>query len=70
VSGRREDPSRSWHRDEMPWWAWVGIVALRVWALLAAVLPLALFLALGWLWLHWRDPAVVAWVRRLRSLLP
>lgn len=54
----------------MPWWAWVGIVALRVWALLAAVLPLAVFLGLGWLWLHWRDPAVVAVVRRLRSLLP
>ena len=59
----------SWHRDSLPWWGWVAMTLMRVWALAAAVLPLAAFLGAGWLWLHWRDPAVVRVVRAVTHQL-
>lgn len=50
----------AWHRDSLPAWAWIAMTAMRLWSVFVAVLPLAAFLATGWLWLHRHDPAVVA----------
>lgn len=57
----------SWHRDSLPWWGWAAMIAMRLWAVAAAVLPLAAFLAAGWLWLHRHDPAVAGVARALRG---
>ncbi len=59
----------SWHRDSLPWWGWVAMSVMRAWAVVMAVLPLAAFLFAGWVWLHWRDPEVVAAVKFVRGLL-
>lgn len=59
----------SWHRDTLPWWGWVAMGVLRAWAVVMAVLPLAFFLLVGWVWLHWRDPEVVSAVKFVRGLL-
>ncbi|MBI5168642.1 MAG: hypothetical protein HZA61_04050 [Candidatus Eisenbacteria bacterium] len=59
----------SWHRDSLPWWGWIAMGVLRAWAVVVAVLPIAVFLLAGWVWLHWRDPEVVAAVKFVRGLL-
>lgn len=59
----------SWHRDGLPWWGWVAMGVMRAWAVVTALLPLASFLFAGWVWLHWRDPEVVAAVKFVRGLV-
>ncbi len=60
---------KSWHRDTLPWWAWIAMGAMRLWAVVVAVLPLAAFLGAGWLWLHRNDPAIVAAAGAVRGWL-
>lgn len=59
----------SWHRDGLPWWGWVAMGVMRAWAVVTALVPLAFFLFAGWVWLHWRDPEVVAAVKFVRGLV-
>lgn len=52
-------PERSpWHRDDLPAWAWVAIVVMRVGQLVALLVPIALVVLLWWTWAHRRDPGV------------
>ena len=45
-----------WHRDDLPPWAWAAIVVMRVAQVVAALVPLALVVLLGWGWAHRGDP--------------
>lgn len=47
-----------WHRDDLPPWAWVAIVLLRLGQLAALLVPVALAVLLWWTWAHRRDPGV------------
>ena len=52
-------PERSpWHRDDLPAWAWVAVVVMRVGQLVALLVPIALVVLLWWTWSHRRDPGV------------
>lgn len=54
----KPDRRSPWHRDDLPAWAWVALVAMRVGQAAAALVPLALIVLLWWTWTHRRDPAV------------
>lgn len=52
-------PERSpWHRDDLPAWAWVAVVVMRVGQVVALLVPIALVVLLWWTWTHRRDPGV------------
>ena len=54
----KKDERSPWHRDDLPAWAWVAILAMRVGQLVALLAPIALVVLLWWTWTHRRDPAV------------
>jgi len=47
-----------WHRDNLPAWAWVAVILLRIGQLVALLVPVALAVLLWWTWTHRRDPGV------------
>ncbi len=47
-----ERPRKPWHRDGMPAWAWGFLVASRVVAVLAALVPIAIAVGAWWWWNH------------------
>jgi len=54
----KKDERSPWHRDDLPAWAWVAIVLMRIGQLAALLVPLALVVLLWWTWTHRRDPGV------------
>ena len=54
----KKDDRSPWHRDDLPAWAWVAIIAMRIGQLAALLVPLALVVLLWWTWAHRRDPGV------------
>lgn len=54
----KKDERSPWHRDDLPGWAWVALVALRLAQVAAVLAPIALAVLLGWAWTHRRDPGV------------
>lgn len=54
----------SWHRDDMPKWAWGALMVLRFAGAVIAALPLALAVAVAWWWTHPADPAHSLVMRR------
>jgi hypothetical protein len=47
-----------WHRDDLPAWGWIAILALRAAQMVAVLVPIALAVMLWWTWNHRRDPEV------------
>jgi hypothetical protein len=47
-----------WHRDDLPAWAWVAFLVMRVAQAVAALVPVALVVLLWWAWAHRHDPQV------------
>jgi hypothetical protein len=54
----KKDERSPWHRDDLPAWAWVAIILMRIGQLAALLVPLALAVLLWWTWTHRRDPGV------------
>lgn len=59
----KKDERSPWHRDDLPAWAWVAVVAMRTAQVVAALVPVALVVLLWWTWTHRRDPALQRVVR-------
>lgn len=45
-------PERPWHRDGIPAWGWLALIAMRLGSLVAMLLPFALLAAGLWWWTH------------------
>ncbi len=54
----KRDERGSWHSDEMPRWAWAGLMLMRFVGVVMVMLPIALVVMGAWWWTHPPDPTL------------